>query len=165
MQPERSDMALGRSGGDPLTPHLHPNPPALLFPDPAHASNAKNPLSERILLMSNYNQIILMGYMTRDPVLSYTPNQTAVVVFGLGVNRTFKKADGTAGEEKLFIECQCFGKRAEVISKHFSKGQAIFLDGHLKLETWEKDGQPRSRIRVIVSNFEFVGKKAEEKPY
>lgn len=109
--------------------------------------------------MSNFNQVILMGYMTRDPVLSYTSSQCAVVEFGLAVNRSFKKADETTGEEKLFIECQGFGKRAEVISMFFKKGQPIFIVGHLKLETWEKDGQPRSRIRAIVSNFEFVGKK------
>lgn len=111
--------------------------------------------------MSNFNQVILMGYMTRNPELSYTPNQTAVAVFGLGVNRSYKKSDETIAEETLFIECQCFGKRAEAISKHFKKGQAIFIVGYLKLETWEKAGEPRSRIRAIVQNFEFVGKKLE----
>jgi len=109
--------------------------------------------------MSNFNQVILMGNMTRDPTLSYTPGQVAVVEFGLAVNRKFRKADGSMGEEKLFIECQCFGKRAEVISKHFSKGKPIFVVGRLKLETWEKDDKTHSRIRAIVENFEFVGKK------
>lgn len=113
--------------------------------------------------MSNFNQFVLMGYMTRDPQLSYTPSQCAVVVFGLAVNRTFKKADETIGEENLFIECQGFGKRAEVISTHFSKGQPIFVVGHLKLESWEKAGEKRSRIRAIVENFEFVGKKIGKK--
>lgn len=113
--------------------------------------------------MSNFNQVILMGYMTRNPELSYTPNQTAVAVFGLAVNRTFKKADETIGEETLFIECQGFGKRAEVISKYFKKGNSIFIVGYLKLESWEKDGEPKSRIRAIVSNFEFVGKKPADK--
>lgn len=111
--------------------------------------------------MSNFNQFIIMGYMTRDPRLAYTPSQCAVVEFGLACNRSFKKSDETAGEEKLFIECQGFGKRAEVISKHFKKGQPIFVIGHLKLESWEKDGEKRSRIRAIVENFEFVGKKPE----
>ena len=111
--------------------------------------------------MSNFNQVILMGNLTRDPTLSYTTNQTPVCEFGLAVNRKFKKSDETMGEEKLFIECQCFGKRAEVISKHFSKGNPIFVVGRLKLETWEKDDKTHSRIRVIVENFEFVGKKPE----
>lgn len=111
--------------------------------------------------MSNFNQVILMGNLTRDPTLSYTTNQTPVSEFGLAVNRKFKRSDETMGEDKLFIECQCFGKRGEVISKHFSKGNPIFVVGRLKLETWEKDDVTHSRIRVIVENFEFVGKKKE----
>lgn len=109
--------------------------------------------------MSNFNQVILMGNLTRDPTLSYTPSQCAVVDFGLACNRKFKKADESMGEETLFIECRCFGKRAEVISKHFSKGNPIFVVGRLKFETWEKDDEKHSRIRVVVESFEFVEKK------
>ena len=109
--------------------------------------------------MSNFNQVILMGNLTRDPQLSYTPNQTPVVEFGLAVNRKWTKEDGSQGEEVLFIECQCFGKRAEVISKHFEKGSPIFVQGRLKLEQWEKDDTKHTRIRVIVGNFEFIGSK------
>jgi len=111
--------------------------------------------------MSNFNQVILMGNFTRDPQLSYTTGQTPVVEFGLAVNRKFKKSDETTGEEVLFIECQCFGKRAEVISKHFSKGSPILVVGRLRLETWEKDDKTQSRIRVIVERFEFVGRKPD----
>ena len=111
--------------------------------------------------MSNFNQWIGMGNLTRNPQLTYTPGKTAVVDFGLAVNRTWKKQDETTGEEVLYIECRMYGKRAEVVSKHFEKGNPIFVVGHLKLETWEKDGQKFSRIRAIVSNFEFVGKKPE----
>jgi len=106
--------------------------------------------------MSNFNQVTLMGYLTRNPSLSYTPNQTAVVEFGLGVNRKWKKEDGSQGEEVLFVECQVYGKRAEVIAKHFEKGSPIFIQGRLKLEQWEKDGKKHSRIRVIVERFEFI---------
>jgi single-strand DNA-binding protein len=114
--------------------------------------------------MSNFNQVILMGNLTRDPSLSYTPNQTAVVEFGLAVNRKWKKEDGSIGEEVLFVDCQVFGKRAEVISKHFKKGSPIFVQGRLKLERWEKDGTKQSRIRVIVFNFEFIGKRQDGQP-
>lgn len=107
--------------------------------------------------MSNFNQVILMGNLTRDPSLSFTPNQTPVVEFGLGVNRKWKKEDGSLGEEVLFVECQGFGKRAEVINEHLKKGSPIFVQGRLKLESWEKDDVKHSRIRVIVLNFEFVG--------
>ena len=109
--------------------------------------------------MSNFNQVILMGNLTRDPILSYTPSKCAVAEFGLACNRKFKKADDSMGEETLFIECQCFGKRAEVISKHFSKGNPIFVVGRLKLETWDKDGVAQSKIRAVVESFEFIGKK------
>lgn len=109
--------------------------------------------------MSNFNQVILMGNLTRDSNLIYTPNQTAVIEFGLAVNRKWNKEDGSLGEDVLFIECQCFGKRAEVINKYFKKGDPIFVQGRLKREQWIKDDQTHTRIRVIVENFEFVGKK------
>lgn len=109
--------------------------------------------------MSNFNQVILMGNLTREPQLSYTPSKTAVVEFGLAVNRKWTKQDGSQGEEVLFIECQVFGKRAEVIAKHFEKGSPIFVQGRLKREQWIKDDQTHTRVRVIVENFEFVGSK------
>lgn len=112
--------------------------------------------------MSNFNQVILMGNLTRDPKLSYTPSQTAVVEFGLGVNRKWTKNDGSQSEEVLFIECQCFGKRAEVISKHFEKGSPIFIQGRLKREQWIQDDKTHTRIRVVVNNFEFIGSKQGE---
>jgi len=106
--------------------------------------------------MSNFNQVTLMGYLTRNPQLSYTTNKTAVVEFGLAVNRKWKAEDGSQREEVLFIECQMFGKRAEVINKHFEKGSPIFVQGRLKLEQWVKDDRKHSRIRVIVERFEFI---------
>ena len=112
--------------------------------------------------MSNFNQVILMGNLTRDPQLSYLPSQTAVVDFGLAVNRTFKKQDGSQGEEILFIDCKMFGKRAEVVSEYFSKGDPIFVVGHLKQDQWEKDRVKHSRIRAVVEQFEFVVMKSEK---
>lgn len=109
----------------------------------------------------NFNQVMLAGNLTRAPKLSYTPRGTAVVDFGLAVNRKFKRDDGNMDEEVLFIECQCFGKRAEVISNYFDKGSPIFVQGRLKLETWEQDDQRHSRIRVIVQNFEFIERRPE----
>jgi len=112
--------------------------------------------------MSNFNQVIVMGNFTRDPQLSYTPTQTPVVEFGLAVNRKWKKQDGSQGEEVSFLECQCFGKRAEVIVKHFKKGSPIFVHGRLKQERWEKDDKSHSRIRIMVESFEFIGRKETE---
>jgi len=103
-----------------------------------------------------------MGNLTRDPQLSYTPNQVAAVEFGLAVNRKWTKEDGSIGEEVLFVECQVFGKRAEVVAKHFEKGSPIFVQGRLKLERWDSgDGKTHSRIRVIVHSFEFIGRKGD----
>jgi len=112
--------------------------------------------------MSNYNLVLLMGNFTRDPQLSYTLSQTPVVEFGLAVNRKWTKQDGSPGEEVAFVECQCYGKRAEVIVKHFTKGNPIFVQGRLKQERWEKDGTTHSRIRIIVEGFEFIGRKEND---
>jgi len=119
--------------------------------------------SKEGIKMSNFNQVILMGNFTRDPQLSYTPNQTPVVEFGLAVNRKWKAEDGAEREDVLFIECQAFGKRAEVITKFFKKGSPIFVQGRLKLERWDsEDGKTHSRIRVAVQSFEFIGGKETE---
>jgi len=108
--------------------------------------------------MANFNRVLLMGNMTRDPQLSYLPSQTAVAEFGLAMKRTFKKQDGSQGEEVCFVDCQIFGKRAEVINKYFKKGDPIFIEGRLKLDSWQaQDGSKRSRLRVFVENFEFIG--------
>jgi len=111
--------------------------------------------------MGNFNQFILMGNMTREPELSYTPGQTAVVDFGLAVNRKWIKQDGSPGEETLFIDCKMFGKRAEVVNTYFGKGDSILVVGHLKFEQWEKEKVKHSKIRAIVESFEFVGKKPD----
>jgi single-strand DNA-binding protein len=108
--------------------------------------------------MANLNKVMLMGRLTRDPQLSYLPSQTAVVEFGLATTRTFRKQDGSQGEETCFVDCQMFGKRAEIINQYLKKGDPIFVEGRLKFDSWEKDGQKRSKLRVFVENFEFLGK-------
>ena len=108
--------------------------------------------------MANLNKVMLMGNMTRDPQLSYLPSQTPVVEFGLAISRRFKKQDGSQGEEVCFVDCQMFGKRAEVVNQYFKKGEPIFVEGRLKFDSWEKDGQKRSKLRVFVENFEFLGR-------
>jgi len=113
--------------------------------------------------MSGFNKVILMGNMTRDPKMSYLPSNTPVVEFSIATSRTFKKQDGSKGEETCFTDCQMFGKRAEVVSKYFHKGEPIFVEGRLKLDQWQaQDGSKRSKMRVFVENFEFVGGKKEQ---
>ncbi|MCD6174609.1 MAG: single-stranded DNA-binding protein [Planctomycetes bacterium] len=108
--------------------------------------------------MASFNKVILIGNLTRDPQLSFLPSQTPVVEFGLASSRKYKKQDGTLCEDTCFVECQMFGKRAEVINQYLKKGDPLFVEGRLKFDSWEKDGQKRSKLRVFVENFEFLGK-------
>ena len=108
--------------------------------------------------MANFNKVMLMGNLTRDPQLSYTPSQTAVVDFGLATNRRWTGQDGSQQEETCFVDCRMFGKRAEVINKYCKKGNSLFVEGRLYFSSWEaQDGTKRSKLRVTVENFEFLG--------
>jgi single-strand DNA-binding protein len=108
--------------------------------------------------MANYNKVMLMGNLTRDPQLSYTPNQTAVVDFGLAVNRRWTGQDGNQRDETCFVDCRMFGRRAEVVNKYCKKGNPLFVEGRLTFDSWEaQDGTKRSKLRVTVENFEFIG--------
>ena len=108
--------------------------------------------------MANYNKVVLIGNLTRDPQLSYTPNQTAVVDFGLAVNRNWTPKGGEKRTETCFIDCRMFGKRAEVINQYLCKGDPLFVEGRLTFDSWQaQDGTKRSKHRVTVENFEFLG--------
>ncbi len=108
--------------------------------------------------MANFNKVMLMGNLTRDPQLSYTPNQTAVVDFGMAVNRRWTGQDGNQRDETCFVDCRMFGRRAEVVNKYCKKGNPLFVEGRLTFDSWEaQDGTKRSKLRVTVENFEFIG--------
>ncbi len=108
--------------------------------------------------MPNFNRVMLIGHLTRDPQLSYTPNQTAVVDFGLAINRNWTGQDGTKRDEICFVDCRMFGKRAEVVNKYCQKGNPLFVEGRLTFDSWEaQDGSKRSKLKVTVENFEFLG--------
>ncbi|MEJ2648437.1 MAG: single-stranded DNA-binding protein [Sedimentisphaerales bacterium] len=107
--------------------------------------------------MASYNKIILLGNLTRDPQLSYTPNQTAVVDFGLATNRKWTGQDGSQREETCFVDCRAFGRPAENINKYLSKGRMVFIEGRLTFDSWTaQDGSKRSKHRVTVENFQFL---------
>ena len=110
--------------------------------------------------MAAYNKVLLMGNLTRDPELRYTASNMAVTKIGLAVNDRYKdKQSGEWVDRANFIDCTAFGRTAEVINEHFQKGRPIFVEGKLRYDTWEdkQSGQKRSKLEVIIDNFEFIG--------
>lgn len=108
--------------------------------------------------MSNFNKIFLMGNLTRDPQLTYTPSQTPVVDFGLAVNRKWTAKDGSSKEDTCFVDCRSFGRQAENINKYLKKGNPLFVEGRLTFDSWTaQDGSKRSKHRVTVESFQFLG--------
>lgn len=106
------------------------------------------------------NKVIILGNLTREPTLSYTPAQVSVVDFGMATNRKWKAQDGTAREEVCFVDCRMFGKRAETINKYVKKGDKFLIEGRLTFDSWEaQDGTKRSKHRINVENFEFVSNR------
>lgn len=115
--------------------------------------------------MANYNKVILIGNLTRDPQLSYLPSETPVVEFGLAVNRNWKGQDGQRRDETCFIDVRAYGKQAEVLNHYMAKGRPILVEGRLQFDQWvAQDGTKRSRHRVIVENFQFLGSRGEAAP-
>ena len=107
--------------------------------------------------MANFNKVILLGNLTRDPQLSYTPSQTAVVDFGIATNRRWNGQDGQQREEVCFVDCKAFGKAAENINKYCKKGRPLMLEGRLTFDSWTgQDGVKKSKLRVTVESFQFL---------
>ena len=106
--------------------------------------------------MASYNRIILVGNLTRDPELSYTPANTPMCKFGIATNRKWKDSEGNAKEEVCFVDCALFGKSAEAFNQYLKKGSPVLVEGRLRLERWEKDGQKRSKHSVMVDSFTFL---------
>jgi single-strand DNA-binding protein len=108
--------------------------------------------------MANLNKVMLIGNLTRDPDLKYTPGNQAVCEIGLAVNRKYRTKEGEDREETTFVDCEAWGKQAEVLKQYMTKGKPLFVEGRLKLDTWEdKDGGKRSKMRVVIENFQFIG--------
>jgi single-strand DNA-binding protein len=110
--------------------------------------------------MPNLNKVMLMGNLTRDVELKTTPGNQTVGNLGLAINRKWKTPDGEQREETTFVDCEAWGKTAEILAKYLSKGRPVYLEGRLKLDQWEdKDGQKRSKMRVVIEEFQFVDSK------
>ena len=111
--------------------------------------------------MPNLNKVMLMGNLTRDPEIKYTPKGTAIANFGIAVNRTYTPEGGEKREEVTFIDLEAWGRTAEVIGEYFKKGKPIFIEGRLKLDQWDDktSGKKMSKLRVVVDSFEFLGSR------
>ncbi|MFG0331465.1 MAG: single-stranded DNA-binding protein [Phycisphaerales bacterium] len=107
--------------------------------------------------MSSFNKVLLMGNLTRDVELRFTPNNQPVANIGLAVNRRYTTSSGEKREETTFVDCEAWGRTAEVMNQYLRKGRPVFIEGRLKLDTWQdKDGGNRSKLRVVVENFQFI---------
>ena len=108
--------------------------------------------------MANFNKVLSLGNLTRDPQLSYLPSQTAVIDFGLAVNRKWRSQDGTMKDETCFVDCRAFGKFAENLNKFCKKGNPLFIEGRLTFNSWTaKDGSKHSKHCITVENFQLLG--------
>lgn len=108
--------------------------------------------------MASFNQIILLGNLTRDPELRFLPNNNPVVEFGIACNEKWKDKSGQQREEAMFIDVAAFGKPAEIINQYCHKGDLLFIQGRLKLDSWEdkNGGGKRSKHRVVVESFQLM---------
>lgn len=108
--------------------------------------------------MGSFNKVILMGNLTRDVEMRALPSGANVGSFGLAVNDRFKDKDGNWVDKPNFIDCEIFGARAEPFARYHSKGSPVFIEGKLRFDQWQdRDGNNRSKLKVVVENFEFVG--------
>ncbi|MEM6656356.1 MAG: single-stranded DNA-binding protein [Planctomycetota bacterium] len=108
--------------------------------------------------MASYNRVILVGNLTRDPELRYIPSGTAVAEIGLAVNDRVKKNDQWV-DETTFVDVTLWARTAEVANEYLSKGSPVLIEGRLKFDQWEKDGQKRSKLRVVADKMQMLGGK------
>ncbi|HLX62254.1 MAG TPA: single-stranded DNA-binding protein [Planctomycetota bacterium] len=110
--------------------------------------------------MPNLNRVMLMGNLTRDIELKYTPSGLAVAQLGMAINRKFRDSKtNELREEVTFVDIDVFGKQAEVAHQYLAKGKPLFVEGRLKLDQWDDKttGQKRSKLKVVCDRFEFLG--------
>jgi single-strand DNA-binding protein len=106
--------------------------------------------------MASFNKVVLMGNLTRDPELRYTPGGAAVCTFGLAMNRRYKQNDEVK-DEVCFVDITVWGRQAENCDQYLSKGSGIMLEGRLRLNQWETDeGSRRSKLDVVANNIQFL---------
>ncbi len=106
--------------------------------------------------MASYNRVILVGNLTRDPEVRYIPSGTAVCDIGLAVNDRVKRGDQWV-DETTFVDITLWARTAEIANEYLTKGSSVLIEGRLKLDSWEKDGQKRSKLKVVAEKMQMLG--------
>lgn len=111
--------------------------------------------------MANFNKVMLMGNLTRDPEVRYTPKGTAVAEIGLAINRFFSGENGEKREETTFVDVTLWGRTAEIAGEYLKKGRPVFIEGRLQLDTWDDktSGQKRSKLKVVGEGMQLIGSR------
>lgn len=113
-------------------------------------------------MAGSVNKVFLMGNLTRDIEMRSLPSGMSVGNFGLAVNERYKDRDGNWQDRANFIDCEIFGNRADAMARYLSKGSPVFVEGKLRLDQWQdQQGNKRSKLKVVVDNFEFVGGRGD----
>jgi single-strand DNA-binding protein len=109
--------------------------------------------------MASLNKVMLIGNLTRDPEIKYTPKGTAIADIGLAVNRNYTTESGEKREEVTFIDVTLWGRVAEIVGEYCKKGRPLFVEGRLQLDTWDdkQTGQKRSKLKVVGDNIQLLG--------
>jgi single-strand DNA-binding protein len=109
--------------------------------------------------MASFNKVILLGNLTRDPEVRYTPKGTAVAELGMAVNRVYTAENGEKREETTFVDVTLWGRTAEIAGEYLKKGRPVFIEGRLQLDSWEDktSGQKRSKLKVVGEGLQLLG--------
>src|SRR6202171_2558298 len=111
--------------------------------------------------MASFNKVILLGNLTRDPEVRYTPKGTAVTELGMAVNRVYTAENGEKREDTTFVDVTLWGRTAEIAGEYLKKGRPVFIEGRLQLDTWDdkQSGQKRSKLKVVGEGLQLIGRR------
>jgi len=108
-------------------------------------------------MAASLNKVLLMGNLTRDPEVKYTPKGTAVGDLAIAINDSYKAQDGSIKETVTYVDIEVWGRTAENCKQYLTKGRPVFVEGQLRLDQWEQDGQKRSKLKVRALSVQFLG--------
>ena len=111
--------------------------------------------------MASFNRVILMGNVTRDPELRYLASGSAVCELGMAMNRRYKDKDGNWVDEPTYVDVTLWARTAEIAGEYLSKGSPVLIEGHLKLDSWEKDGKKNYKLKVVGDTMQLLGQRGQ----